>query len=719
MRNWIKTWLEQVNNLLVYYTRKWRENEELQAALAHKKTKWCNFWRKYRMTKVLILVGLLLTLAGTINLIFLAKSANVSSLKSGLSQETVFYDKDDDKAGSVSRNKGSFVPIKQISPLLAQAVVSTEDKRFYQHKGFDLKGIGRAAVGYVIHFGRVVGGGSTITQQLAKNAYLSMDQKLSRKIKELFLALEIERVYSKDEILEMYLNHVYFGNGVYGVEDAAHRYFGKSASQLNLSESATLAGMLKGPSFYNPIDHYDQAINRRNTVLELMASNGVISKADKQAAQDSGIQLANSYHANTDYRYPSYFDAVINEAIARYGLSEEEIMERGYAIHTTLDQKMQQQMDAAMNGANYPDHPDGTLVQAASVAMDPKTGGVRALYGGRDQGEHVFRGFNRATQMRVQPASTLKPLAVYTPALEAGYKPDDLLKDEKLSYGKDHYTPENWNFAYQGQVTMREAIAMSWNAPAVWLMDRVGLDKGIDKLKQFGIKTQSKDHYLGLALGGMTEGVSPLQMASAYTTFANKGIRSKGYLIREIVDASGKVIVSNKRPTTYKVTTPNNAKVMTGMLLNVYTPNGTGAAAQNGYQMAGKTGTTLTQSGDEAKTGYQWMIAYTPDIVVSTWMGFDHTTATHHLEGGPNATIGPLFGREMANIIAVTPQTPFGTSTDVPNEWENKVRDQLNSTLKQFGDKAKEAGDKFGQEFGQKGKEWIEQAGQWLKQQLQ
>ncbi|RLK63682.1 PBP1A family penicillin-binding protein [Atopobacter sp. AH10] len=716
--NQIKEVLKKIKDFLVTSFKKMNENEDLKRTLSGQKSRWINLWRKYRLNKVVLLLFLLLVLIASIHMVFLAKSANVSSLKDGLSRETVFYDKDGDQAGTVSRNKGAFVPMAKISPNLSKAVVATEDKRFYQHKGFDLKGIGRAAVGYIVHFGRISGGGSTITQQLAKNAYLSLDQKLSRKMKELFLALEIERNYSKDEILEMYLNHVYFGNGVYGVEDASHRYFGKPASDLNLSEAATLAGMLKGPSLYNPIDHYDQAINRRNTVLEVMAKNGVISEADKQAAQASDLHLANTYQANSDYRYPSYFDAVINEAINRYGLTEEEIMERGYSIYTALDQNMQGQMDRAMNGAYYPDHPDGTMVQTASVAMDPQTGGVRALYGGRDKGEHVFRGFNRATQMRVQPASTLKPLAVYTPALEAGYKPDDLLKDEKLSYGKDRYTPENWNHAYQGQVTMREAIALSWNAPAVWLMDKVGLDKGIDKLKQFGIHTDEKDHYLGVALGGLTEGVSPMQMASAYTAFANKGIRAKGYLIREIVDASGKVIVSNKRPTTYKVTTPNTAKVMTSMLLNVYSNNGTGASAQNGYQMAGKTGTTVAKAGDEDKAGYQWMIAYTPDIVVATWLGYDKTDAEHHLEGGSQNHIGPLFGQEMANIISVTKQTPFGTQPDWPNDWENAVRERLNSTLKGFGEGAKQFGDRLGQKLGEKGKEFLQKAGQWLEEKM-
>ncbi|WP_025729257.1 transglycosylase domain-containing protein [Atopobacter phocae] len=686
--NQLKEFFSTLLNWLSIPFQLLKKNEKFMYWYEKTHRKVLNFWRKYRMNKVIILIGLWIILAGSTYLVFLAKTSDVSTLKQGLAQETIIFDKDGDEAGTVSRNKGTFVPLESISPVMQKAVVSTEDKRFYEHHGFDLKGIGRAAVSYIIHFGRIGGGGSTITQQLAKNAYLTLDQTFSRKIKELFLALEIERIYTKNEILEMYLNHAYFGNGVYGIQDASERYFGKNASELSLSESATLTGMLKGPSIYNPVDDYDRAINRRNTVLTVMESNGAISSEEATQAAGEGFNLVNNYQAPQDYRYPDYFDAVINEAIYEYGLTEEEIMERGYRIYTTLDQTMQMQMDAAYRHNNFPDADDGTVVQSASIAMDPSTGGVRALFGGRNEdGEHVFRGFNRATQMRVAPASTLKPLVVYTPALEAGYTPEDLLKDEKLSYGSDQYTPENWNHAYQGQVTMTEALQMSWNAPAVWLMDKVGLDKGINKLKQFGIKTTKDDKYLGLALGGMTKGVSPMMMASAYTTFANQGIRSKGFFIRQIVDASGKVIVSNKRPTTYKVTTPKVAQTMTQMMLNVYSDYGTGASAQNGYVMAGKTGTTETENNEGVAA--QWMIAYTPDIVVATWLGFDETTANHRLFGSAAENISPLFSQEMANIIEVTNQTPFGVERESNGLIDQEVENQINQTM----DKVKKQAD--------------------------
>lgn len=653
------------------------------------------YWSRYHVWKLLIFIGLQVTLIASMYLVYLAKTSDVSTLKAGLATETVFYDRDGQEAGSVSRAKGTFVSLDQIAPVMQQSLIATEDKRFYQHKGVDPMGIARAAVGYVTHFGKITGGGSTLTQQLAKNAYLTLDQTLIRKAKELFLALEIERQYSKDEILEMYLNHAYFGNGVYGVEDASKRYFGKSAIDLSLSEAATLTGMLKGPSIYNPIDHYENAIARRNVVLDVMATNGVISSDDAQAAKGTELALENTYVPDSDYTYPYYFDAVIDEAIAKYGLSEEAIMERGYRIYTTMDQATQQQMTQTYsNSYLFPDASDGTKVQSASVAMDPTTGGVLALMGGRDEGdEHVFRGFNRATQMRVQPGSTLKPLSVYTAALENGYDADSMLQDEKTSYGSDNYTPENWNYQYQGEVTMSEALAMSWNAPAVWLLDKIGIDKGLDKLKQFGIPITDDDRYLGIALGGMTKGVSPMMMASAYTTFANQGIRSEGYLIQQIVDANGNVVVSNRRPTTYKVTTPKVAEEMTSMLLNVYTNSGTGANAQSGYQMAGKTGTTETVHGEGSKD--QWMIAYTPDIVVTTWLGFDETNEQHHLEGTSENGIAPLFRTEMASVLPTTSLTAFGVEpSDNGDNGSFNLPDGINDTVKDFGDKLYDYGKK-------------------------
>ena len=667
-------------------------------------------WKRYHVNKIILLVILTVALVASTYLLYLAKTANVSTLKSGLEQTTTIYDVNNEEAGTLYSQKGTFVSIDDISESIEQTVISTEDKRFYKHSGFDPIGIARAAVGYIINGGNIVGGGSTITQQLAKNAYLTLDQTFIRKLKELFLAIEIEKVYTKDEILEMYLNNSYFGNGVWGVEDASQKYFGKSASDVNLSEAATIAGMLKAPTNYNPIDNYENAISRRNTVLDLMATNEVVTQEEVDGIKAEELTLVDAYSAKEGYQFPSYFDAVVNEAIYTYDLSEEEVLNKGYKIYTSLNQDYQRAMDATYeNDYLFQNAADGTLLESGSVALDPETGGVFAIYGGRK--EHSFRGFNYATQMVRQPGSIIKPLAVYTEALEQGYTIDSMLVDEPLSYGEDDYTPENVDHQYEGEVPMYEALAESKNTSAVWLLNEIGLDKGFKKVEDFGIpliEGPEGDGYLGLALGGLSKGVSPLQMASAYTTFANEGVMSEGHFITKIVDATGAVIVDNTESEKKKVTTPEVAEQMTSMLMGVFS-NGT---AQNnnpsGYTIAGKTGSTEVTFNDEGGTTDQWTVGYTPDIVIATWMGFDPTDEDHYMTTGSSTGVGPLFKLQMENILPYTELTAFNTesaeeivSAKAENEagssdWKQGIKDTVDS----IGGKVKDGSDILKDKFG-------------------
>ncbi|MFP7307226.1 transglycosylase domain-containing protein, partial [Enterococcus faecalis] len=411
-------------------------------------------WKKYQINKIFLLIGLVVALGASIYLFYLAKSANVETLKSGLSESTRVYDESGEEVGKLFGQKGTFVELDNISPYIQDAVISTEDRGFYQHKGYSIKGIARAVVGKLT-FGKIGGGGggSTITQQLAKNAYLTQEQTLDRKARELFLAIEIEKKYSKKDILAMYLNNSYFGNGVWGVQDAARKYFGVDASQVTVGEAATLAGMLKGPGIYNPIDYIDNATARRNTVLQLMVDNKKLSQ--EEANQEASVNLASLLNDTyvgdeNSYKYPYYFDAVIDEAVNRYKFKEEDILNKGYKIYTSLNQGYQDAMDATYkNDALFPPNAeDGAMVQSGSVAIDPKTGGVQALVGGR--GEHVYRGFNFATQTKRSPGSSLKPISVYTPALEAGYKPDSILEDKP----QDYYPAQNYSRTYSGEVPM-------------------------------------------------------------------------------------------------------------------------------------------------------------------------------------------------------------------------------------------------------------------------
>lgn len=621
-------------------------------------------WKKYHLTKSILLFGLTVALLFSVYLAYLAKTANVDSLRAGLEQTTKIIDNQGEEAGTLYDQKGTFVELENISSDIQNAVTSTEDQRFYQHRGYDLIGIGRAALGFVTS-GGISGGGSTITQQLAKNAYLSSDQTIMRKLRELFLAIEIEKHYTKEDILEMYLNNSYFGNGVWGVEDASHKYFGKSASEVTLAEAATIAAMLKAPSDYNPIDHYDRAIERRNVVLNLMVDTETISEQEAETTQQTELTVSDGYIDDDEYRYPYYFDAVINEAVYQYDIPEEDLLNNGYTIYTNLDQDYQQQMDAVYaNDYLFQNASDGTIVQSASIAIDPENGGVNAVIGGR--GEYTFRGYNRATQMKRQPGSVIKPLGVYVPALESGYEIDSLLQDELTSYGETNYQPENLSGTYSGEVPMYEALANSLNAPTVWLLNEIGINKGIKKLEDFGLTVTDEDNHLGaIALGGMDKGVSPLEIASAYAAFANKGVYTEPHFISRIVDATGAIIVDNRNPKTKRVMSEEVAEDMNRMLLNVYSSGTAKNNQPSGYQVAGKTGTTQTSSGTGATD--QWIVGMTPDIVLTSWMGFDRTTDDHYLLDNSSQGVGMVMKSELEHILPYTQQTAF-TVEDVDME---------------------------------------------------
>jgi Membrane carboxypeptidase (penicillin-binding protein) len=284
------------------------------------------------------------------------------------------------------------------------------------------------------------------------------------------------------------LNNAYFGNGVWGVQDASEKYFGKNASELNPAEGAVLAGILKSPNAYNPIDSLSNSTQRRNLVLDLMVQNKKLTSSQASYYKNTAINVDDNYNEGNSYKYPYFFDAVIDEAVNKYGLKEDDILNKGYKIYTTLDQNIQQSMeDSFDNSALFPTNAsDGTKVQGASIAVDPKTGGVLGVIGGR--GEHTFRGFNRATQMKRQPGSTIKPLAVYTPAIENGYSYDSELPDEVTSFGKNKYTPTNADGLYQEKIPMYKALYQSENVPAVYLLDKIGVKKGVSSVENFGIK---------------------------------------------------------------------------------------------------------------------------------------------------------------------------------------------------------------------------------------
>ena len=613
------------------------------------------FWRRFHLTKILLIIGLGFSLLTGGYLFYLAKTTNVKDLQSALKATTIIYDKNGDQAGSLTGQKGTYVELDAISENLQNAVVATEDRSFYKNSGINY---GRFFLA-ILTLGRS-GGGSTITQQLAKNAYLSQDQTVERKAKEFFLALEINKKYSKKEILTMYLNNAYFGNGVWGIEDASKKYFGVSASQLSLDQSAVLAGMLKGPEIYNPLYSVENATNRRNTVLQNMVAAGYIDQAtaDQSAAVDIHGQLVDAYEGKSeDYRYPSYFDAVINEAVNEYGLTEEDIVKNGYRIYTELDQNYQASMQVIYdNTALFPVAEDGTRAESGSVALDPKTGGVRALVGRVGSDENPgFRTYNYATQAARSPGSTIKPLVVYSPAVAEGWSTNKELDNSTTQYGS--YEVNNYaGIQSSPTVPMYQALAESLNLPAVATANDLGLNTVFEYGKKFGLNMDKVEKSLAVALGaGVT--TNPMQMAQAYGTFANGGVMNDAHLITKIENASGQVVKSHSQKST-RVLSGSTTDKMTNMMLGTFS-NGTGVnAAPYGYTMAGKTGTTET-SFNKDLSGDQWVIGYTPDVVISQWLGFPTTDEGHYLTDSSAGTASEIFRNVANSVLPYTDGTQF------------------------------------------------------------
>ncbi|MGG1401097.1 PBP1A family penicillin-binding protein [Bacillus salipaludis] len=656
-----------------------------------------SFWKKRHLTQIFLLILLVVVLFTILYFGWIAIRANVESLKQGLNQPTVIYDKNGKVATNVLTNRTKGVNIEKIPKYVPNAVVAIEDERFYEHGGFDVRGIARAFFGNLLS-GRVTAGGSTLTQQLAKNALLSPERTYKRKAEELFLAVKIEKVYTKNEILQMYLNQVYFGSGAWGIGNAAKKYFNKDIKDVSISEAALLAGLLHAPDYLDPYKNYDEAVKRRNVVLAKMKELNFITASQYKQAINEKIILDNGGGSFVDRKYPYYVDAVLNEAIYRYGLTQDEILTRGYRIYTEMDQNLQAGLENVYSKDYlFPRSMGGKLSQSGSVLMDPASGGVRALVGGR--GEHVFRGFNRATQLNAQPGSSIKPLAVYTPALEEGYDYSSELVDKPISFGK--YKPENFSRTYSGKVPMYKALEESLNIPAVWLLDKIGLDKGLNSLDRFGIPVQKADKNLAIALGGMSKGVSPLQMADAFSTFPNGGKRYDSHLITKIVGPTGNVIVEHTSKAT-KVTSKKVTNEMTSMLLNVV-ESGTGQRAHiPGVQIAGKTGSTQLPFSGVSGTKAQWMVGYTPNLVGAVWIGFDQTDRQHYLTGASSVQVVPIFKEIMRSSLPYVPRKNFDVvsvndqlagKTQSRQEMQQKaeaIKKELNANAEKIGQTIKE-----------------------------
>ena len=544
----------------------------------------------------------------------------------------VIYDNRDNKISSIYGTENrTWVSIQDIPQNVRYAFVAAEDARFYSHSGVDIVRI-FGAFWEDIKTGALEQGASTITQQLIKNTHLTREKTFSRKIEEALLALELERRYSKDEILEMYLNYNYFGAGAYGIQAAAQTYFSKNAAELTLYEAASIAAILKSSVYYAPHLHLENNKSRRDIILTLMADYGFISSEESESAKTYDLVLNMNTNA---LKHGWYIDAAASEAANLLGISVDELIKGGYKIYTEMDESIQQLCEDAFDQTQlFPDNnQDGTVPQAALVIIDSKTKGVRAIIGGRSY--NTRRGYDRAQSLRRQPGSAIKPVLVYAPALHsAKFLPASMFDDSPKSFG--NYTPSNYKDLYYGEVTMRQAITDSLNIPAVEILNTVGLDYAKEYAESMGIVFDESDNGLALALGGFKNGVSPLMLCTGYATIASGGEYQQERFIRKIESWNGELLYQAQQQPT-RVMSEDTAFILTDMLNDVIT-DGTGKRLyMQDIPLAGKTGTN----------GYNgignrdaWIAAYNIDYSAVVWMGYDTTDDEHYL---PSACSGGSY----------------------------------------------------------------------------
>ena len=549
------------------------------------------------------------------------------------------------------------VNIDKIPKHVQKAFIAIEDNRFYEHGGIDYRGTARALVSTLS--GREVQGGSTITQQLAKNAFLTQERSIIRKIKEAFIAKELEHKYTKDEILSMYLNRIYFGQGAYGIESASLYYFDKHVQNLDIAEAATLAAIPKSPNYYNPFENPQESKKRQELVIDQMVKYGFINAEQAAQAKAKKMVYSTSHKVKSDPR-GYFFDMISQKVIEEVGADA--LYKGGLKIYTTLDMDMQKAAENAMRHlpSYYTDGKKLTQPQMALAAVDPKTGYVKAMIGGRGQDK-----FNRATLAVRQPGSAFKPF-VYLTAMQNGFTPASIIEDEEEEFAKG-WKPQNSDMKWHGKVSLRTALKRSFNVPTIKLAREVGVDKIVANAEKMGISTlvdsgAYSDVNLAMALGGLSKGVNPLEMASAYGVLATNGLYSKPIALLKIVDREGKVLYQAK-PQTKRVIDATSAYLTTNMLEDVLV-SGTAGGMGIGRPAAGKTGTTDTYID-------AWFVGYTPDLSTAVWVGDDNNKPMQRMYGsGAPLSIWHDF---MINALASTPRTGFSNpGVAIPAEPEIK-----------------------------------------------
>lgn len=597
----------------------------------------------------LLALVLLVTMAAALLALAVTGLADLPEAKVPLT--STFYDRDGQVVATRFEQNRFAITLEQVPPALSEAFIAVEDHRFYRHFGLDVQALLRA-LWRNLQKGRLVEGGSTITQQLARNLFLTPEKTLSRKLQEALLAIQLERRFTKDEILEKYLNTIYFGHAAHGVEAASRTYFGKPAKELNLAEAALLAGIPRGPALYSPLLDFPAAKARQEVVLSRMEEEGYISRTEKESALARELVLRDRSPGVGDIQYGAYFiDYLVERELAAIFPDDPQIVYRGgLQIQTTLDREMQQAAEEALNllpvlgGEQQP--------QVALVAIDPRDGGIRALVGGRDFRRSQFNRAIPPADIRRSPGSAFKPF-VFAAALESGFTPATVRVSEPVSYTvpgvPEPYQPNEYGAEFFGPLTMRGALARSSNIVAIKTHMEIGPGKAVEMAGRLGIRSPVLA-VPSLPLG--TSHVTPLEMAAAYAAFANQGLRVQPLFITRITDSTGRLLYEN-RPRLAPVLDERIAYLLTNMLRDVLRPGGTGSflGPLVNRPAAAKTGTS-----EDHRDAY--IVGYTPDLVAAVWVGNDDNSSLGAGQTGGRLA-GPVWANFMRQALRDVPQNDF------------------------------------------------------------
>ncbi|HEY9746806.1 MAG TPA: PBP1A family penicillin-binding protein [Oculatellaceae cyanobacterium] len=557
------------------------------------------------------------------------------------------------------------VALEEVSPAFIDALLATEDRRFYSHHGVDPVAIARAIVRDVTHKG-FREGGSTITQQLARNVFLSNERSISRKLKEAFLAIELENKLSKKQILELYVNNIYFGEGAYGIKAASEIYFGKPPSKLTIPEAALIAGLPQAPSGYSPFQNMQAAKARRDEVLDNLREVGKLSAEECENYKKRPIRVNMAGRTIASSNKAPFFNRYVMEQVMRhFSLDEQSFWQSGLKIYTTLDMRAQTLADEVLRQGSALYGRTRATQQAALLSIDPRTGAILAYVGGKDYGKSQF---DRVTQAIRSPGSLFK-IFTYTTAIDQGYEPTRVYLDEPIKIGD--WQPQNYDKSHHGYMTIARALMTSNNIVAVKVINELGPDAVIRMARQMGIRSPL-EAYLGLTLGG--SGVNLMEITSAFGVLANRGVRVEPYAIEKIVDDGGRRIYG-EHPVRLDVLNRTTVDTMVKMMQAVVT-HGTGQAANIGRPMAGKTGTS-----DDYRDA--WFVGFTPNVVTGVWVGNDNNTPMPGMTGGSLPAV--IWRNYMKPYLASKPVETFDLAFSKPLRDE----DFITYDLKNLSDKEK------------------------------